>query len=72
MWADTKQTGDRKTPYNRGLNARQAEVLNSAFVLLFGFSTKLNICASNPALRQAPDRWLIYFESSPYKIRRIS
>jgi hypothetical protein len=44
---------------NKGLNARQAEVLNSAFVLLFGFSTKLNICASNPALRQAPNRYML-------------
>lgn len=42
---------------NRGLNARQAEGLNSAFVPLFGFSAKLNICAFNPALRQAPKRW---------------
>lgn len=43
---------------NMGLNARQAEVLNSAFVLLFGFSAKLNVCASNPALRQAQNRYL--------------
>ncbi len=41
---------------NKGLNARQAEVLNSTFVILFGFCAKLNICASNPALRQAPKR----------------
>lgn len=56
---NTRQIGDRKEsrPHNKGLNARQAEVLNSAFVLLFGFSTKLNICAFNPALRQAPNRW---------------
>lgn len=42
---------------NKGLNARQAEMLNSTFVLLFGFSAKLNICAYNPALRQAPNRY---------------
>ena len=41
---------------NRGLNARQAEVLNSAFVLLLSFCGSLNICTSNPALRQAPNR----------------
>ena len=42
---------------NMGLNARQAKVLNSAFELLFGFSANLNICASNPALRQAQNRY---------------
>lgn len=46
------------TSPNKGLNARQAEVLNSTFVLLFGFCAKLKICASNPAQRQAPNRWL--------------
>lgn len=40
---------------NKVLNARQTDVLNSAFVLLFGFSAKLNICASDPALRQVPN-----------------
>ena len=45
-----------KTAGNMGLNARQAEVLNSAFVILFGFGAKLNFCASNPALRQAQNR----------------
>ena len=44
------------TACNRGLNARQAEVLNSTFVLSIGFGTKLNILLSNPALRQAPKR----------------
>lgn len=46
----------RKPACNWGLNARQAEVLYSPFVLLFGFCAKLKICASNPALRQAPNR----------------
>jgi len=41
---------------NMGLNARQGVVLNSTFILLFGFCAKLNICTSNPALRQAPAR----------------
>lgn len=45
---------------NKGLNARQAEVLNSAFVILFGFGANLNICASNPALRQAPNRYALF------------
>ncbi|WP_276975860.1 hypothetical protein [Flavobacterium filum] len=44
--------------HNKGLNARQADVLNSTFVLLFDFSAKLNICTSNPALRQAPNRYV--------------
>jgi hypothetical protein len=44
--------------HNRGLNAMGAEVLNSTFVLLLSFCGKLNICASNPPLRQAPKRWL--------------
>ena len=42
--------------HNRGLNAMGAEVLNSTFVLLLNFCGKLNICASNPPLRQAPNR----------------
>jgi len=42
--------------HNKGLNAMGAEVLNSAFVLLFGICAKLNICTSNPPLRQAPKR----------------
>jgi hypothetical protein len=47
-----------KTPAgNIGLNARHAEVLNLALVLLFGFGAKLNFCAFNPALRQAPKRY---------------
>ena len=41
---------------NKGLNAMGAEVLNSAFVLLLNSCTKLNICAFNPPLRQAPAR----------------
>ncbi len=50
-------TNERKTAGNKGLNARQAEVLNSAFVFLFGFCGNLNFCAFNPALRQAPNRY---------------
>lgn len=42
--------------HNKGLNAMGAEVLNSTFVLLLSFCNKLNICASNPPLRQAPGR----------------
>jgi hypothetical protein len=41
---------------NRGLNARQADVLNSTFVLSINFSNKLNNLLSIPALRQAPTR----------------
>ena len=47
---------ERKTAYNRGLNAMGAEVLNSTFVLLLNFCGLLNLCASNPPLRQAPNR----------------
>lgn len=47
--------GQRKVTYNKGLNAMQTEVLNSAFVLQFSIKTKLNICIPNPALRQAPN-----------------
>ncbi len=47
---------ENKPATNKGLNARQVEVLNSAFVLIFGFGPKLNICTINPALRQAPNR----------------
>lgn len=43
--------------HNKGLNAMGADVLNSTFVLLFGICTKLNIFASNPPLRQAPNRY---------------
>jgi len=43
--------------HNKGLNAMGAEVVNSTFVLLFGICVKLNICASNPPLRQAPNRF---------------
>jgi hypothetical protein len=46
----------RKTGANRGLNAMGAEVVNSTFVLLLNFCDLLNICASNPPLRQAPNR----------------
>lgn len=42
---------------NKGLNARQAEVQTSTFVLLFNVCANLNICASNPALRQAQNRY---------------
>jgi len=42
---------------NKGLNARQTEVLNSVFVLLSNFCSNFNICTSNPALRQAPNRY---------------
>ena len=41
---------------NRGLNAMGADVVNSTFVLLLNFCAKLNICAFNPPLRQAPKR----------------
>ena len=41
---------------NRGLNAMGAEVVNSTFVLLLSLCSKLNICTSNPPLRQAPNR----------------
>ena len=54
MKQNLKDNNESRTA-NKGLNARQAEVLNSAFVLLFGICAKLNICASNPALRQAPN-----------------
>jgi hypothetical protein len=50
--------------HNRGLNAMGAEVLNSTFVLLFGISAKLNICASNPPLRQAPKRYRAFWGDS--------
>jgi hypothetical protein len=39
-----------------GLNARQSEVLNLAFVLLFGVGAEFNFCAFNPALRQTRNR----------------
>jgi hypothetical protein len=42
--------------YNMGLNASQADVLNSTFVLPIGFSNKVSIVLSSPALRQAPSR----------------
>jgi len=44
--------------HNRGLNAMGAEVVNSTFVLPLSSCGKLHICASNPPLRQAPNRWL--------------
>lgn len=46
--------------HNRGLNAMGADVLNSTFVLLLNFGTKLNFCASNPPLRQAPNRYRLW------------
>ena len=51
--------GEKALGHNRGLNAMGAEVLNSTFVLLLNFCAKLNICASNPPLRQAPNRYQI-------------
>lgn len=48
----------RRAAGNKGLNAMGAEVVNSTFVLLFGFCAKLIICSSNPPLRQAPNRYL--------------
>jgi len=42
--------------HNKGLNAMGAEVVNSTFVILLSFCGKLNICASNPPLRQALNR----------------
>ena len=42
--------------HNRGLNAMGAEVVNSTFVLPLSSCGKLHICASNPPLRQAPNR----------------
>lgn len=47
---------------NKGLNARQADALNLAFIRLFGFSAKLNICTSNHALGQAPKHCPQYLE----------
>lgn len=44
---------DKMPAGNRGLNPMLAEVLSSAFVLLFGFGAKLNIYPSNPALCRA-------------------
>lgn len=46
-----------KTAGNKGLNARQAEVQYSTFVLSISFSNRFNILLSNPALRQAPNRY---------------
>ncbi len=43
--------------HNRGLNAMGAEVVNSTFVLPLSSCGKLHICASNPPLRQAPNRY---------------
>jgi hypothetical protein len=51
-----KQLRENGYAANTGLNAMGAEVLNSTFVLLFGINAKLNICASNPPLRQAQKR----------------
>ncbi len=54
MTADKDEKKQRTA--NRGLNARQAAVINSTFVLQFSFGAKLIICTFNPALRQAPNR----------------
>ncbi len=43
--------------YNMGLNASQAEVENSTFMLSIGFSNKVSIVLSNPALHQAQSRY---------------
>ncbi|MBK7009784.1 MAG: hypothetical protein IPP37_19640 [Saprospiraceae bacterium] len=61
----------RKAAHNRGLNARQAEVQNSTFVLPFGFPTKLNILLCNPALRQAPNRYTSWYTSSENRCTKI-
>ena len=55
---------------NMGLNARQAEVLNSAFVLLLSFCGLTNICASNPALRQAQNRYAQCQKTDNHKMNR--
>ncbi len=39
----------KESAINKRLNAREAEVLYSAFVLLLGFCARLNFCAFNPA-----------------------
>jgi len=54
---DKMNRREKALGHNKGLNAMGADVLNSTFVLLFGICTKLNICASNPPLRQAPNRY---------------
>ena len=46
----------RRSARNKGMNARQAELLNSTFVLLFGLCSKLNIFTFIPAIRQAQIR----------------
>ena len=56
----------RRAAGNKGLNAMGAEVVNSTFVLLFGICVKLNICASNPPLRQAPNRYA-QCQETPYE-----
>ena len=55
MTADKDEKKQRTA--NRGLNTRQAAVINSTFVLQFSFDAKLIICTFNPALRQAPKRY---------------
>ena len=55
--SQNKQT-KKALGHNKGLNAMGAEVVNSTFVLLMNFCSKLNICAFNTPLRQAPNRWL--------------
>lgn len=50
----------RRAAGNRGLNAMGAEVVNSTFVLLFNFCAKLKLCAFNPPLRQAPNRYTTF------------
>jgi len=54
---ETKMNRRKKAlGHNKGLNAMGAKVLNSTFLPLLSFCGKLNICASNPPLRQAPNR----------------
>ncbi len=45
--------------YNMGLNASQAEVGNSTFMLSIGFRNKVSIVLSNTALRQAQSRQVV-------------
>ncbi|MCP9768071.1 hypothetical protein EGI22_09110 [Lacihabitans sp. LS3-19] len=42
---------------NKGLNSRQAEVINSAFVHLLGIGALLCFCTFNPAQHQALNRY---------------
>ncbi len=56
MTTDTNNLKEQRTA-NKGLNAMGADAVNSTFVLLLNFCGLLNICASNPPLRQAPKRY---------------